>query len=162
MTQYVALALYAAGLIQGIDLVAFPAASTILTDPALYGLSSIAYGALFISQALLSIGASASNPHLIRRYGAKQIFLWGVAANFFAMLLLALSNLWMHNSGISYGMVITCYLLGYGIAAFGVGPLQERMRISLPEIYLIGALIAFILGIISLVIIQKKPKESHG
>jgi len=42
------IATFSAGLIQGIALVAFPAASTILTNPEGYGLSSTEYGSLFI------------------------------------------------------------------------------------------------------------------
>jgi hypothetical protein len=52
------------------------------------------------------------------------------------------------------GMVISFYLLGYGIAAFGVGPLQEVVHIGLREIYVFGAAIAFILGLISMVFIK--------
>lgn len=57
------------------------------------------------------------------------------------------------------GMVISFYLLGYGIAAFGVGPLEELGHISLSEIYAFGAVVAFILGIISLFIIQNKKSN---
>ena len=39
---------YAAGLVQGIVLVTFPAASTIFTDPDEYDLSSSQYGAMFL------------------------------------------------------------------------------------------------------------------
>jgi MFS family permease len=56
------------------------------------------------------------------------------------------------------GMVISFYLLGYGIAAFGVGPLEEIARINLRAIYAIGSLIAFLLGIISLMIIETDKK----
>ena len=41
---------YAAGVVQGIALVTFPAASTILTDPDEYDLSSTQYGTLFLPQ----------------------------------------------------------------------------------------------------------------
>ena len=41
---------YAAGLVQGIVLVTFPAASTIFTDPDEYDLSSSQYGAMFLPQ----------------------------------------------------------------------------------------------------------------
>ena len=41
---------YAAGLVQGIVLVTFPAASTIFTDPAQYDLSSTQYGTMFLPQ----------------------------------------------------------------------------------------------------------------
>ena len=41
---------YAAGMVQGIALVTFPAASTILTDPSEYDLTNTQYGALFLPQ----------------------------------------------------------------------------------------------------------------
>jgi hypothetical protein len=43
-------AVYAAGLIQGIALVTFPAASTIFASPGQYGLSSTQYGTMFLPQ----------------------------------------------------------------------------------------------------------------
>ena len=41
-------AVYAAGLVQGVVLVTFPAASTIFTAPGGYGLSSTQYGLMFL------------------------------------------------------------------------------------------------------------------
>ena len=52
-------AVYGAGLVQGVALVAFPAASSILTSPDYYGLSSTAYGALFLPQAIAAISGGA-------------------------------------------------------------------------------------------------------
>lgn len=49
---------YAAGLVQGIVLVTFPAASTIFTDPAQYDLSSTQYGTMFPPQVITAIIAS--------------------------------------------------------------------------------------------------------
>ena len=49
---------YAAGLVQGIVLVTFPAASTIFTDPAQYDLSSTQYGTMFLPQVVTAIIAS--------------------------------------------------------------------------------------------------------
>ena len=49
---------YAAGVVQGIALVTFPAASTILTDPAEYDLSETQYGALFLPQVVTAIAAA--------------------------------------------------------------------------------------------------------
>ena len=46
---------YAAGMVQGIVLVTFPAASTIFTDPAEYDLSSTQYGTLFLPQVVTAI-----------------------------------------------------------------------------------------------------------
>ena len=58
-------AVYAAGLVQGVALVTFPAASTILTSPDYYGLSSTAYGGLFLPQAITAIAAAllGARPH---------------------------------------------------------------------------------------------------
>ena len=47
-----------AGLVQGITLVTFPAASTILTDPTEYDLSNTQYGFMFIPQVLTAITTS--------------------------------------------------------------------------------------------------------
>ena len=44
--------------VQGIALVTFPAASTIFTSPSEYGLSSTAYGAMFVPQAITAVAAS--------------------------------------------------------------------------------------------------------
>jgi len=49
---------YVAGLVQGVALVTFPAASTIFTSPSYYGLSNTRYGAMFLPQVVLAIIAS--------------------------------------------------------------------------------------------------------
>jgi hypothetical protein len=48
----------ASGLVQGIALVTFPAASMILTAPASYDLSSSQYGVLFVPRMSTAIAAS--------------------------------------------------------------------------------------------------------
>jgi MFS family permease len=111
-------AVYSAGLIQGIALVAFPAASTIFTDPHAFHFSSTAYGSLFIPQAVISIIASLLSMKLNRSYGSKMVFLSGLIANFIAMGLLALSSLAMHHFALAYGMLLvaTGFLgLGFGL-----------------------------------------------
>ncbi len=57
-TQAEKLAIYAAGLVQGIVLVTFPAASTIFTAPGSYHLSSSQYGTMFVPQVITAITAS--------------------------------------------------------------------------------------------------------
>jgi kynurenine formamidase len=57
-TRSEANAVYAAGLVQGIVLVTFPAASTIFTDPTEYDLSSTQYGTMFLPQVVTAIVAA--------------------------------------------------------------------------------------------------------
>ncbi len=49
---------YAAGLIQGVALVTFPAASAVFTSSRDYGLSKTEYGAMFVPQAVMAIASS--------------------------------------------------------------------------------------------------------
>ena len=79
---------YLAGLIQGLALVTFPAASSVLTSPQYYGLSSTAYGALFLPQAITAVAASLAGASLSGRLGIKRVFLFGLAADVLAMALL--------------------------------------------------------------------------
>ena len=67
---------YAAGLVQGIVLVTFPAASTIFTDPADYDLSSTQYGALFLPQVVTAIaGLAARRRRWPDEFAIKRVYL---------------------------------------------------------------------------------------
>jgi hypothetical protein len=66
---------YLAGLVQGIALVTFPAASTVFTDPSEYGLSSTQYGALFLPQVVTAITAALLGAGLGGRFGVKRVYL---------------------------------------------------------------------------------------
>lgn len=83
---------YAAGLFQGLSLVAVPAAATILTSSTGYDLSATQYGLLFLPQVILAIVGSLALPSLSGRAGLKRVLMAGLAANTVAMALLVLSN----------------------------------------------------------------------
>ena len=68
---------YAAGLVQGVGLVTFPAASAVFTSSAHYGLTSTEYGAMFVPQAIMAIVASLLGAGLRSRLGTKRIYLLG-------------------------------------------------------------------------------------
>ena len=85
-------AVYAAGVVQGVALVTFPAVGAILTSPARYALSSDAYGAIFLPQAVTAVAASLAGAGLGRRLGVKRLYLLGLAADLVAMSLLVLSQ----------------------------------------------------------------------
>ncbi len=86
----------AAGLVQGIALVTFPAASTIFTSRSSYDLSSSQYGAMFVPQVVTAIAASLLGagllwPGLIRFASEKTLYLAGLLADLAAMVLLIAS-----------------------------------------------------------------------
>jgi fucose permease len=52
------------------------------------------------------------------------------------------------------GLLIAFYQMGYGLAAFGIGPLQEAIGLSLSTIYLAAAVVAVVLGGLSFVVVR--------
>ena len=91
----------ACGLVQGIALVTFPAASTIFTAPASYDLTSSQYGLLFVPQMSTAIAASLIGvgllwPGLTRRASEKTIGVAGLLADLASMVLLIASWLVVH------------------------------------------------------------------
>ena len=56
-------------------------------------------------------------------------------------------------SAATAGTVIAAYQLGYGIAAFGAGPLQDA-GVSLPAIFAIAAIAAGVMAVLSFVIVR--------
>src|SRR5687768_7282027 len=99
-------AVYAAGLVQGVALVTFPAASTIFTSPTYYDLSGTAYGAMFLPQAITAISASLIGSRLTRQWGIKRVFVRGLLANLAAMVLLLLSQFFMTNQVLAYSVLL--------------------------------------------------------
>jgi MFS family permease len=109
------IAVYAAGVVQGVALVTFPAAGAIFTSASYYGLSSTAYGAMFLPQAITAIAASLLGAGLSRRRGVKRIYLLGLAADLIAMVLLLLSQVVMANQPLAYGVLLLA------TASLGIG-----------------------------------------
>jgi MFS family permease len=126
-------AIYSAGLIQGIALVAFPAASTLFTNPDEFNFSSTAYGSLFIPQVVIAICASAFSMKLSKHYTSKLVFFSGLIANLIAMALLAFSAIVMHEHSLAYGILLiaTGFLgLGFGLT---VPTLNSMAALLFPE-----------------------------
>jgi MFS family permease len=108
---------YAVGVAQGLALVTFPAASTILMASDAYGLSHSAYGAMFVPLAVMAIGASLFGGTLDRILGPTRVYLLGLLANALSMALLLLSIAVMHRHGLAYGVLLgaTGFMgLGFG------------------------------------------------
>jgi fucose permease len=111
------LTVYAAGLIQGVALVTFPAASAVFTSSSDYGLSSTEYGGIFVPQAVMAIISSLLGAGLRKRLGTKNIFLLGLFANLLAMTLLVVSRFVMREHSLAYGILLVataCMGIGFG------------------------------------------------
>jgi MFS family permease len=119
-------AVYAAGIVQGVALVTFPAASAIFSSPAYYGLSSTEYGGMFVPQAIMAIALSLMGGGLARHLGIKRIYLLGLVANLLAMMFLVLSQFVMHNHPLAYGILLiatTCMGVGFGLTVPAINTL---------------------------------------
>jgi MFS family permease len=111
-------AVYVAGVVQGVALVTFPAASVVFTSASGYGLSSTEYGGMFVPQAITAVGASLLGAGLIRRLRIKRIYLLGLAADLLAMVLLMLSQFVMSHGPVAYSMLLlatTGLGIGFGL-----------------------------------------------
>ena len=109
---------YAAGLVQGVVLVTFPAASTIFTAPSQYGLSSTQYGAMFLPQAAVAVTTALAQGGLAERFGAKRVYLTGLTANLASMLLLIASRFVQAERPVAYGLLLAataCLGAGFGL-----------------------------------------------
>ncbi|MBW4032981.1 MAG: MFS transporter [Acidobacteria bacterium] len=105
----------ATGLVQGIALVSFPAASSILTGKGGFGLTSSEYGTMFVPQVLAAIAAALLGGRLAGRFGLKRVYLAGVAADLLSMLVLTGSSLIAQDRTVAYvALLLATALLGVG------------------------------------------------
>ena len=125
---------YAAGLFQGLSLVAVPAAATILTSADGYDLSASQYGLLFLPQVILAIAGSLALPSVSARIGLKRVLLIGLAADTAAMALLVISNS-VRTETVAFPMLLVvtaCLGLGFGLTLGSIstyaGAFQPQRR----------------------------------
>jgi FHS family glucose/mannose:H+ symporter-like MFS transporter len=109
--------LYLAGMVQGLAVVTFPAASTIFASPTGFDLSSTQYGGMFIPQVVLAILASAFGSRLARRFGLRGVLLLGLCGDLIAMALLAASQLLIGSHAAFVLLCIATGALGLGFGA---------------------------------------------
>jgi len=125
-----------AGLVQGIVLVTFPAASTIFTNSSDYNLSRSEYGAMFAPQVVTAVlasllGAGLLFPGLARRVREKTVYLTGLATDLAAMLLLILSWLVVRQHGAAYALLLAataCLGCGFGLTVPSINTLTAAFH----------------------------------
>ena len=111
------LLVYGGGLAQGLALVSFPAASSILTSPTGYALSTGQYGLMFAPQVAAAITAAALSPVWARRWTLQRVLQAGLLANLLAMLLLVASQ-FVDASPAAYPLLLLATAaLGFGFGA---------------------------------------------
>src|SRR5262245_35536372 len=98
--------IYAIGLVQGLALVTFPAASSIFTSARGFGFSASRYGMMFVPQVVLAILASSLGPGFARRWTLKRVLQAGVGADLVAMTLLAASRLLVELPDAAFGLLL--------------------------------------------------------
>jgi MFS family permease len=126
----------AAGLVQGIALVTFPAASGIFTSPTGYDLTSSQYGLMFAPQVITAIlasllGAGLLWPRFTARVSEKGTYLAGLVADLAAMLLLLASWGAAHQHAAAYGLLLAataCLGAGFGFTVPSLNTLAAALH----------------------------------
>jgi len=119
-------AVYGAGLVQGIALVTFPAASSILTSPSYYDLTNSAYGSLFLPQAIAAIASALAGARLTVRLGVKRMLLFGLAGDLAAMTLLVVSQAFIGQGALPFATLLlatTSLGIGFGLTVPAINTL---------------------------------------
>ncbi len=108
-------AVYTAGLLQGLALVTFPAASGVFTDPHAHGLSNSEYGVMFAPQTVLAVTAALLGGRFARRWGEKRVLLLGLGADVASMALLVSSRFVLGNHAAAFACLLgATALMGIG------------------------------------------------
>ena len=126
------LTVYVIGLFQGLSLVAFPAAATILTSKSGYDLSKTQYGLLFVPQVAMAIAGSLALPKLARRFPLKWVLLAGLISDTVSMSLLA-GSVPLKADAIAYPMLLVATAaLGLGFG-FTLGSISTYAGAFMPD-----------------------------
>jgi MFS transporter, FHS family, glucose/mannose:H+ symporter len=115
--RFEVITVYAIGLFQGLSLVAFPAAASILQSSTGYDLSKSRYGILFLPQVVMAIVGSLAMPTLSRRFRLKRVLMAGLVADTVSMALLVGSDP-VRTDTIAYPMLLVATAalgLGFGL-----------------------------------------------
>jgi hypothetical protein len=60
------------------------------------------------------------------------------------------------------GFLIAFYQMGYGLAAFGVGPIERLTGLDLRQIYGLVAIVALVMAGLSFVVVSRRPAKAEA
>ena len=121
---------YAAGLLQGLALVTFPAASSVFTSPHAYSLSNAEYGTLFAPQTVMAVAASLLGGKLAARWSQKGVLILGLAGNLGSMALLLASRLALGTHAAAFALLLAATALmgvGFGLTVPALNSLATSL-----------------------------------
>ncbi len=105
--------LFFASLLQGASFLIYPASAELLADPSLFGLTSEAYGSLFIPMLISALLSALYAGQLETLFGLKGVYLLGNLCNALSLLVFSLSALSLNICP----LIISTTLLGLGYGA---------------------------------------------
>ena len=123
-------AVYAAGLLQGLALVTFPAASAVFTDRHAHNLTSGEYGVMFLPQTIMAIAAALLGARLEHRWGEKRVFLAGLVANLASMALLFGTRFALGAHAVAFALLLAATALmgtGFGLMVPALNTLASAL-----------------------------------
>ena len=123
-------AVYAAGLLQGLALVTFPAASSVFTDRAAHNLTSGEYGVMFLPQTIMAISAALLSGRIEHRWGERRVLLAGLVANLASMALLVGSRFALGAHAVAFTLLLAATALmgiGFGLMVPALNTLASAL-----------------------------------
>lgn len=137
MTNPSILLVYAAGLLQGLVVVSFPASAAVLKS--LHQLSDAQYGAIFLPQVTCAIVGSFVSGSGARRLGVKPLLVTAALTNGVSQLLLAASAAATAPAGFRLVMLATAATgLGFGLNAAPLNTLPSVLFPLRPDAALVA------------------------
>jgi MFS family permease len=134
-------AVYGAGLLQGLALVTFPAASAVFTSRAAYGLTTGEYGLMFLPQTTMAILAALLGGRLEHRWGDRRVFLTGLGANLASMALLVGSRFVQGEHAVAYPLLLIATALqgiGFGLTVPALNTLAAALFPRRVDVAILG------------------------
>ena len=128
----------------------FAAIERVLPEPRVYRVLPFVAAAALLLLAVLPSGSTTA--------GVLGFALAGLGCSALLPLTISFGQRELVAVGASLaGLLIAVYQMGYGVAAFGIGPLQERVGMGFSTILIAVAVVAVVMGVLAAVVVRERP-----